>query len=209
MCNTSSFEWYMYLITADRKYILKVMSLTCSLSPVEETKEDVPTITVDNAEAKEEGGKEEEESLRKRKESKAQQKKVPDHGIQMTGWVHRKIGWNRWEKCWCVLTFNALYFTGGESSGDYNHTLQLGDSNNAVQQKKGHNKQSKSLLIKTGKKSEQMSIESVSECDQWQAALEVVMGISGVEELASEDEETGELIEEGVCVCVCVVCLLQ
>ena len=123
----------------------------------------------------------------------------------MKGYAHRKVGWNKWEKCWCILTYNALYFTNVEDNKDYSAMFPISsEAKNSVQQKKGQGS-SQGLLIKSGNKKEHISVESSSELADWRAFLEQVMGIGGVEELASEDEEIEEEIEEGMSVCLCVV----
>ena len=52
-----------------------------------------------------------EPQVKKKKESKAalvtKVRKLPDQGVQMKGYVYSKV-WRGWEKCWCVLTFNAI-----------------------------------------------------------------------------------------------------
>ena len=55
-----------------------------------------------------------------------------------------------------------------------------------------------------GKKMEQFSLESQSDFHEWKDAIERVLGIGGVEELLSEDEEgmEGAVPDiEGTCVC--------
>ena len=52
------------------------------------------------------------------------------------------------------------------------------------------------INLKFGKKTEQLSVDS-PEFDQWKSALERVLGIGGVEELLSEDEEIEEDIGGG------------
>ena len=62
----------------------------------------------------------------------------------------------------------------------------------SIKEKNGRDRQSKGMMIKTSRKSkaETISVES-SEFSQWYRQLEKVIGISGVEELLSEDEEEG------------------
>lgn len=164
---------------------------------------DVPEITVEveedpspvyvNEEVPEPHGK-------KRKESKAatvaKVRKLPDQGVQMKGYVYRKM-WRGWEKCWCVLTYNAIYFTGVEENAEYSHMLSINpeEGGGSIKEKSGRDRQSKGMMIKSSKKSkaETISVES-SEFSQWYRQLEKVIGISGVEELLSEDEEE----EEGI-----------
>lgn len=51
------------------------------------------------------------------------------------------------------------------------------------------------LTLKMGKKLEHFSFESQTEWRDWKDAIERVLGLGGVEELLSEDEEHGDLIE--------------
>ena len=51
--------------------------------------------------------------------------------------------------------------------------------------------------MKLGSKKEQLSFDS-SDFDQWKSALERVLGIGGVEELLSEDEDIEEDIGGGM-----------
>ena len=173
--------------------------------------EEVPKITVqdeeepptDITEERQPGDSESQANAKKKKESRAapapKLRKLPDQGVQMKGHMFRKT-WKGWEKCWCVLTYNALYFTGVEESGEYSHMLAINqeESGGSIKEKKGHDKQSKGLIIKPNKKSksETVSIDS-SEFTQWYRQLEQVIGISGVEELLSEDEGEVEPIDEG------------
>ena len=144
---------------------------------------------------------EETESLRKKRESKAgkQPSLIPDQGVETKGYAYRKTNWKKWEKCYCVLSYSALYFTTAVDNKEYTHVLHIVDQKSSVKrEKKGHDKNAHSLLIRAGGKKEQLSVESSADCDSWHQALEQVMGLSGVEELASEDENEGvEPIEEG------------
>lgn len=174
-----------------------------------EKQDELPKITVEDevepstdlTEERQPG--ESELQAKKKKESRVgpspKVRKLPDQGVQMKGHMYRKT-WRGWEKCWCVLTYNALYFTGMEESGEYSHMLPINqeESGGSIKEKKGHDKQSKGLIIKPNKKSksETVSIE-VSEFAQWYRQLEQVIGISGVEELLSEDEGEVGLIDEG------------
>ena len=165
---------------------------------------DVPKITVEVEEEpsavyvnEEVQPSEPEPQVKKKKESKAapvaKVRKLPDQGVQMKGYVYRKM-WRGWEKCWCVLTFNAMYFTGVEENAEYSHMLSINpeEGGGSIKEKNGRDRQSKGMMIKTSKKSkaETISVES-SEFSQWYRQLEKVIGISGVEELLSEDEEEG------------------
>ena len=46
-----------------------------------------------------------------------------------------------------------------------------------------------------GKKLEHFSFESQTDWKDWKDAIERVLGLGGVEELLSEDEDHGDLIE--------------
>ena len=64
----------------------------------------------------------------------------------MKGYMYRKkpgLG-NRWEKAYCVLTYQAMYFTTMQDNTEYNHMLSLmGDAQKILSEKKGHDKNSK------------------------------------------------------------------
>lgn len=53
------------------------------------------------------------------------------------------------------------------------------------------------LALKLGKKMEHFSFESQTEFRDWKDAIERVLGIGGVEELLSEDEEIDGSVEPG------------
>lgn len=165
--------------------------------PPEEPKPegDVPKITVE--EHKEETQPEEETESLKKKTSK-RLSVIPEQGVEKKGYAYRKNWKKKWEKCFCVLSYQALYFTTSADNKEYTHVLHIVDQKSSLtREKKGHDKSAHSLLIKTGGKKEQMSLESSEACESWYQALEQVMGLSVVEELASEDEEGGvEPIDE-------------
>jgi hypothetical protein len=54
-------------------------------------------------------------------------KLLPDQGVALKGYLHKKkpgLGRN-WEKMYCVLTYQALYFTGMEDNKDYSGMLPI------------------------------------------------------------------------------------
>ena len=144
---------------------------------------------------------------------------IPEQGVQMKGYVHRKKGtFGGWEKTYAVVTYAAIYFTSGDNVREYHHVCMLSGSGSVKVEKKGHDKQSEGLLVKSGKNKETLSLPS-SEVGSWKQAMEDVLGVSqGNLELESEDEGEGaesatpnssavpriEEGETGVCVCVCV-----
>lgn len=88
---------------------------------------------------------------KKRKESKAlevkSEKVLPKHGVEIQGNIHRKksgIG-TRWEKTYCVVTYESIYFTTVEDRGEYNYMLSvIPDGTTKISEKdKGHDRQSK------------------------------------------------------------------
>ena len=92
-------------------------------------------------------------TLKKKKEKAAlgvskPAKKLPDQGVEMKGYMYRKkpgLG-NRWEKAYCVVTYQAMYFTTMQDNTEYNHMLSLmGDAQKTLSEKKGHDKNSKVL----------------------------------------------------------------
>lgn len=158
----------------------------------------VPTITVETTEG------DELNQAKKRKESRVpsakKKQEIPELGVEVKGSVQRKVGWpGKWEKSWCVVTYNGIYFTSTEENKDYSHFVPiLPESKNSVQKKKGHANHP-GLIIKVAGKKEHISFESASEATQWHEKLEQILGIAGVEELASEDEEEdeGPALDEG------------
>lgn len=172
----------------------------------EEKQEEIPAIKVEPVE--------EEEEPSKRKRSFAVSPKVgkktkplseiPDQGIQKSGYVHRKKGaFGGWEKAYCVVTFTAMYFTAGEEVREYHHMCLLGGTGSVKKEKKGHDKQSESIVIKSGKSKEVLSV-APSEIPAWKETMENVLGLSASCELLSEDEDdadtasaTVEPIQEG------------
>ena len=113
--------------------------------------EPVPTITVEEPVAPSEPANEQPSPAKKRKESKVlepkSEKALPKHGVEIQGNIHRKkpgIG-TRWEKTYCVVTYEAIYFTTIEDRGEYNFMLNVvPDGTTSVSEKaKGHDKHSK------------------------------------------------------------------
>ena len=148
---------------------------------------------------KEDGAEEKVDGQKKQRGGNKRQSFVPEQGIQKNGYVYRK-GRKKWEKCYCVLSYSALYFTTASDSKEYTHVLHIVDQKSSVKrEKKGHEKNAHSLLIKAGGKKEQLSLESSVDCDSWHQTLQQVMSLSGIKELISEDEDT----EEGKSICVC------
>lgn len=172
----------------------------------EKQEEEVPVIKVEPVD------EEEEPSKRKRSfavSPKAGKKtkplsEIPDQGIQKSGYVHRKKGpFGGWEKAYCVVTFTAMYFTAGEEVKEYHHMCLLGGAGSVKKEKKGHDKQSESLVIKSGKSKEVLSV-APAEIPAWKQTLEDALGLSGSCEFHSEDEDdagaasaTAEPIQEG------------
>ncbi len=66
---------------------------------------------------------------------------------------------------------------------------------------------SQGLCLKLGKKQELFSFESQADCQSWKSAIENALGLGGVEELLSEDEEEGGNAGPGMYVCICTVCM--
>ena len=110
------------------------------------TPEGVPNITVEEPLPEEHVT-----PSRKRKESKVSslkptaQNKLPDHGVEMKGYIYRKkpgLG-NRWDKTYCIVTYQAVYFTTVDDNKEYNHMLPLSsDITGSVSPRKGHDKSS-------------------------------------------------------------------
>ena len=117
---------------------------------------------------------------------------IPDQGVQIKGYLHRKKGtFGGWEKVYCVLTYAAIYFTSGEDVREYHHVCMLSGSGTVKHEKRGHDKQSEGLLVKSGKNKETLSL-AASDVQSWRQILEDVLGVSGGDlELGSEDEDEG------------------
>ena len=161
----------------------------------EKPDEKVPEIKVEPAE-----GEDDTSSKKKKRESVAvspshSQKgkpvnEIPEQGIQIKGYVHRKKGtFGGWERTYGVVTYAAIYFTSGEDVREYHHVCLLCGSGTVKHEKKGHDKQSEGLLVKSGKNKETLSV-AASEVQSWKQVLEDVLGVSqGNLELGSEDED--------------------
>ena len=116
---------------------------------------------------------------------------IPEQGIQKKGYVHRKKGtFGGWERVYAVVTYAAIYFTSGEDVREYNHVCMLSGSGTVKVEKKGHDKQSEGLFVKSGKNKETLSLPS-SEVSSWKQVMEDVLGMSQSLELGSEDEDEG------------------
>ena len=114
---------------------------------------------------------------------------IPDQGIQMKGYVHRKKGtFGGWERAYAVVTYAAIYFTTGEEVKEYNHVCMLSGSGTVKLEKKGHDKQAEGLFIKSGRNKETLSLPS-TEIQPWRQVLEDVLGVSQELELGSEEED--------------------
>ena len=122
------------------------------------TPEHVPSITVEEPLP----ANEEEpisSTLKKKRESKALAvpkpapvRKLPEQGVEMKGYIHRKkpgLG-SRWDKTYCVLTYQAIYFTTMQDNTEYNNMLTLSgdaaDQRTLSESKKGHDKNSMVLV---------------------------------------------------------------
>ena len=71
----------------------------------------------------------------------------------MKGYIYRKkagLG-TRWDKTYCMLTYQAIYFTTMQDNSEYNHMLTLtGDTHDQrmlSESKKGHDKNSMVLIM--------------------------------------------------------------
>ena len=111
--------------------------------------EDVPCITVDEPAVENE--EEQTGTLKKKRENKGLAvtkplRKLPDQGVEMKGYIHRKrqgLG-TRWDKTYCVLTYQALYFTTMQDNTEYSSMLSLTTDLKAnISEKKGHDKKTK------------------------------------------------------------------
>ena len=162
---------------------------------VEEKTDEVPEIKVDTVEP-EEGTPSKKKNVTA---SPARGKKakplneVPDQGILLKGSLHRKKGtFGGWEKAFCYVTYSAMYFTSGEDVREYHLMCPFNTGSGMVnKEKKGHDKQSEGLLVKSGKTKEILSLPN-GELRQWKEVLENVLGLAGGCELLSEDEDDVE-----------------
>lgn len=117
---------------------------------------------------------------------------IPEQGVQMRGYVHRKKGtFGGWERTYAVVTYAAIYFTSGEEIREYHHVCLLNGSGTVKLEKKGHDKQSEGLLVRSGKNKETLSLPS-SEVNSWRQVMEEVLGVSqGSLEFGSDEEGEG------------------
>lgn len=75
-------------------------------------------------------------------------KRLPDQGVAMKGYLHRKKpGLGRsWERTYCVLTYQTMYFTTMEDKKDYTSMLPVssdsGGKLSETKKGKGHDKHS-------------------------------------------------------------------
>ena len=117
---------------------------------------------------------------------------IPDQGIQMKGYLHRKKGtFGGWERVYAVVTYNAIYFTSSEGVREYHHVCMFDGSGIVKIEKKGHDKSSEGLSVKSGKNKETLSLPATA-IESWKQVMEDVLGVSqGTLELGSEDEDDG------------------
>ena len=115
------------------------------VSETSQPPESIPAITVNEVAS-------EPEKKQQKRESKAlvpkNEKKIPDQGVAIKGYIHRKkpgLGRN-WEKTYCVLTYQAIYFTTVNDNKDYSNMLPIyPDSQGELietKKGKGHDKHS-------------------------------------------------------------------
>ena len=159
--------------------------------------EEIPEIKVEPAEGEEEMAPKKKRTSFAVSPSRSRTKakplnEIPDQGIQMKGYVHRKKGtFGGWERTYCVVTFTAMYFTTGEDVREYHHMCMFDGVGSVKREKKGHDKQSESLFVKSGKNKETLSL-AAGELQTWFSSLEEVLGVAQVNlELGSEDEDDG------------------
>lgn len=104
----------------------------------------VPSITVDEvaSQSDQKKSKKETKTLTPKVE-----KKLPDQGVVMKGYLHRKKPGSlsrSWEKTYCVLTYQSMYFTTVEDNKEYSSMLPIypdSDGKLAETKKgKGHDK---------------------------------------------------------------------
>lgn len=78
------------------------------------------------------------------------EKRLPDQGVTLKGYIHRKKpGLARnWEKTYCVLTYQAMYFTTEVDNTEYSNMLCLSPGMDAkLENKKGRNASSMVRII--------------------------------------------------------------
>lgn len=158
----------------------------------EKPDEEVPSIKVEPAGGEEESPVKKRASIvpspsRNRKSKPVSE--IPEKGIQIKGYVHRKkTPFGGWERTYGVVTFAAIYFTTGEDVREFHHVCMLSGTGTVKHEKKGHDKQSEGLVIRSGKNKETLSL-SAADVQSWKTALEDVLGVSGSLEFDSGDED--------------------
>jgi hypothetical protein len=116
---------------------------------------------------------------------------IPEQGVQMKGYVHRKKGtFGGWERAYAVVTYAAIYFTSGEEVREYHHVCLLNGSGTVKLEKKGHDKTSEGLVVRSGRNKEMLSLP-LSEVHSWKQVMEEVLGVSTNLELGSDEEDEG------------------
>ena len=115
---------------------------------------------------------------------------IPEQGVQIKGYLHRKKGtFGGWERAYAVVTYTAIYFTTGEDIREYHHVCPLEGQGTVKMEKKGHDKQSEGILVRSGKNKETLSLP-LGDMSSWKQVIEEVLGVSQVTlELGSEDED--------------------
>ena len=159
------------------------------------TSEEVPEIKIEPVSTSEENSPRKRASIVPSPNRTAKNKpvsEIPEQGIQIKGYIHRKKGtFGGWERAYAVVTYAAIYFTSGEEVKEYHHVCLLNGSGTVKMEKKGHDKQSEGLLVKSGKNKETLSLPS-SELASWRQVMEEVLGVAqGNLELDSDEEGDG------------------
>ena len=158
----------------------------------EKPDEEVPSIKVEPAGGEEESPVKKRASIvpspsRNRKSKPVSE--IPEKGIQIKGYVHRKkTPFGGWERTYGVVTFAAIYFTTGEDVREFHHVCMLSGTGTVKHEKKGHDRQSEGLVIRSGKNKETLSL-SAADVQSWKTVLEDVLGVSGSLEFDSGDED--------------------
>ena len=99
----------------------------------------VPTISIDETANQPSSNK---KGKRDGKLPIKSEKMLPDQGVTLKGYIYRKKpGLARnWEKTWCVLTYQAMYFTTELDNKDYSNMISLSpDMDTKLENKKGRN----------------------------------------------------------------------
>lgn len=113
---------------------------------------DVPSITVEEPTSPQSAANQDTGTLKKKQRDNKTlaasklARKLPELGVEMKGYMYRKkpgLG-ARWDKTYCVLTFQAMYFTSMSDNEEYNHMLSLmGDMQKTMSESKGRDRNSK------------------------------------------------------------------